>query len=217
MSRRAFICLVAGLAALGGGTAQAQQNPSFNLLNRSEREIMVINVSPNTDRIWGEDRLGVATLPAGHYLPIRLRSGQCRNDIRVIYADGTHEERRNLNTCSVTDVTFDGSQAEPGSRRGSNTEPSPRRARGQQSQQGQPALRIVNHSGRAIQAVHATPDTVSSWGSSLIRGRIRDGANQQISLPRGSCIYDIRVVFTDRSDDQRRSVNLCTEQEQIFE
>ncbi len=210
-------CLTLGLAITGHATAQTQQNPSFNLLNRGNQIIFVINVSPTSNPRWGEDRLGDEVLEPGHFLPIRLRSGQCRNDIRVIYDNGTYEERRNQNTCAITDVTFDGSDATaPNNRRGSGATPPPRN-RQEPAQQNQPALHIVNNSGQSIQAVHASPTSNRSWGQSLIRRRIRDGHAQRITLPRGSCMYDIRVTFADHTDDQRRNINLCTNQEQAYE
>jgi len=42
----------------------------------------------------------------GNTLTIRIRDGQCLNDIRVIYASGRSQEWLQRNTCQITDINI---------------------------------------------------------------------------------------------------------------
>jgi hypothetical protein len=84
----------------------AAQNPSFNLVNNSGRTIMEIYASPSRDNNWGPDRLGQNVLPPGQSFAVRLPVGECLYDIRVVYDDHSAQERRRVNTCALTNVTF---------------------------------------------------------------------------------------------------------------
>lgn len=99
---------VAAAFALGlAGAAQAQTtDPSFRLNNRSSETVMEVYVSSSQDSNWGQDRLGQNVLPAGQTVIIRLPNGQCVNDIRIVVEGGRAVERRNLNTCEITDLNF---------------------------------------------------------------------------------------------------------------
>ncbi len=109
--RRVNTC---NLTEVGFGTqAQAAppqqpsgQNPSFNLVSNSGRTINEIYVSLATDSNWGQDRLGQNVLPAGQSFAVRLPVGDCVYDIRVVYNDNSAAEKRRVNTCELTNVTF---------------------------------------------------------------------------------------------------------------
>ncbi len=100
------LALVAALAALALPAAAQSNNPDFRLNNRGQQPINEIYVSSSADANWGQDRLGVNVLPAGQSFMLVLPAGQCMNDIRVIWADGRNQERRQVNTCNLTDVNF---------------------------------------------------------------------------------------------------------------
>ncbi|MDB5412827.1 MAG: hypothetical protein JWR10_1162 [Rubritepida sp.] len=99
--------LVAAMGALLAAPAWAQSNnPDFTLQNRGQQVINEVYVSSSARNSWGNDRLGQNTLAPGRNLNVVLPAGQCRNDIKVVYADGQSNERRNVNTCELTEVTF---------------------------------------------------------------------------------------------------------------
>ncbi|MFC7737017.1 hypothetical protein ACFQX4_14450 [Roseomonas sp. GCM10028921] len=81
-------------------------NPSFNLVNRSNRTIQVLRASPSAENSWGEDRLGSEVVPPGGRFAVRLPLGDCTYDLRVEYDDRGAEERRGVNLCNLADVTF---------------------------------------------------------------------------------------------------------------
>ena len=101
--RRLAIAAVALAAATGLAPAAMAQtgDPSFNLVNRSNRVIYEAYASPATDNNWGQDRLGQNIIPAGRNFVIRLPQGECIYDVRVVYdrQGGQAEERRNINLC----------------------------------------------------------------------------------------------------------------------
>lgn len=106
MTRRT---LLATLLALGASPSAAQQapNPSFHLVNRSQETINEVYATPKGRPNWGRDRLADRSLPPGQSFPVRLPAdGSCAYDIRVVYANGKSEERRDLNTCEVETVAF---------------------------------------------------------------------------------------------------------------
>jgi hypothetical protein len=207
-------CLLA-LAAVFATPASAQQNPDFWLVNNSGRTIAEAYVSSSSVNNWGADVLGQNVLASGMRFAIRPpRDGTCIFDIRVVYSDGTAEERRRVNTCTISDVVF--------TSQGSV-------ARGPQGSQGQapsgqvptgpnPNFRLVNRSGRVITEVYVSSSQQQNWGPDRL-GRDVLGAGQSmiVTLPRdGTCVFDIRVVYNDGTATERRRVNTCTITEVTF-
>ena len=96
---------VAGGAGVPPGTA-ASRDPSFRLNNAGGHTIREIYVSAATSSAWGPDRLGSAVLAPGQRVAIPLPMGQCVNDVRVVFMDGRADERRQVNTCALTDMAF---------------------------------------------------------------------------------------------------------------
>jgi hypothetical protein len=88
------------------GRQGSSLDPSFRLNNTGGRTIREVYVSASTDSQWGPDRLGAQVLAPGQRLAIRLPAGQCLNDLRVVFMDGQAQERRQVNTCAVTDLAM---------------------------------------------------------------------------------------------------------------
>jgi hypothetical protein len=99
-------CGLVDLVLGGGGAAprNAQQgNPSFNLVNQSGRVIEQFYASPTSAQGWGPDRLGENTMvPSGQYQPVQLPQGECSYDLRWVWQGGQAGERRNVNTCTLS-------------------------------------------------------------------------------------------------------------------
>lgn len=93
------------VSAPGGSTNQARtDDPSFRLVNRSKAEVSEVYASVTGDDGWGRDRLGDDTVAAGATRVIRLPPGECRYDVRVVFANGEATEKRRLNLCAITDL-----------------------------------------------------------------------------------------------------------------
>lgn len=101
--RRAALLL--GLLLAAGGAAA--QDPSFRLVNRGSVPIVEVRASAAADPAWGENRLPRgAALPPGGSLVVALPPGQCVVDVRVVYATGQAQERRQVNTCPILEMVF---------------------------------------------------------------------------------------------------------------
>ena len=95
------------LRGRGGSAAPAAASggdPSFRLSNAGAVTIQELYVSGSDDNGWGSDRLGQNVLPGGRAFVVRLPIGQCVNDIRAVFANGHAMERRQVNTCALTDL-----------------------------------------------------------------------------------------------------------------
>ena len=132
--------------------------------------------------------------PGGRHI-IRLpQDGNCLYDVRVVFQGGAApEERRNLNTCGMTDLVFGGGGAAP---------------RG--AAQGNPSFNLVNQSGRVIEQFYASPSSQTEWGPDRLGNDVvLPGSRFAVSLPLGGCHYDIRVVWRGGDAQERRNLNTC--------
>ena len=213
MRRLAMVAATAFLA-LGclAASAQAQTgNPSFNLVNRSDRTIVEAYASPSSDSNWGEDRLGTNVLPAGQTFAVRLPQGECVYDVRVIYdrQGGPAEERRNVNLCNLTDLTFDGRAAAQGA-----TPPVQQRPRAvppaAAGPTGNPSFNLVNQGRATVLEVFATLAGDQNWGPDRLGAdTVAPGGAYAIRLPEGPCLYNLRIVYDTGHRQERRNINLC--------
>lgn len=230
MRRLALACLVAlGLAASGPAafaqSQNAQNNPSFNLVNRARQPINELYATPQGVDNWGKEVLGDSTVAPGASYAVRLPIGQCTYDVRVVYGDGRSEEKRNLDTCNLSDVVFNGSTATAnqggGSQGGSQGSAGQggtggRSAqgggRGGAQQAGGLSFTVTNLSKSTISSVFATPTGVDNWGKDRLGNDdvIQKDETRTINVPNeGKCIYDIRFVYQDDSTFEKRKVDLC--------
>jgi hypothetical protein len=150
---------------------------------------------PNAEQ-WGDDRLQGGSVGPGDKISVAVsRNTGCKVDIQVVYRDATVEERHGVNICGTTEVAFDGSQAAlPTADGGGATH----------------ELALVNHAGRPIEQVFISAANADQWGENhLDHGAVAVGADQRISF-QGGCVADLRVVYTNRSAEERRDVDLCT-------
>lgn len=108
--------LAIGLAVAGAAPAAAQTtNPRITLVNDSSQVITVVEMS-DIDNEWGDDLLGIHTLPVGYQLPSMepygMERGYCRYDLRVTFGDGEVMTINDFNACltltvHVHDASFD--------------------------------------------------------------------------------------------------------------
>ncbi|SDB72751.1 hypothetical protein [Belnapia rosea] len=203
MLRRVVLAAVLGvLAWMGPGQAQSS-DPSFRIVNNTPNVVNEVYASPSNERSWGQDRLGNEVIAPGASWIVRLPSdGNCNFDVRIVYQGGTAEERRNLNTCNMTDLVL-----------GQPSGPAPRTAPRNQpgsTQQGNPSFNLVNQSGRVIEELYASPSSQQNWGPDRLgEDVVQPGATYPVRLPQGECTYDLRIVFSGGQAQERRNVNAC--------
>ncbi|MBR0673446.1 hypothetical protein [Neoroseomonas soli] len=209
LMRRLATAAAVAFLALGGFAAQAQTgDPSFNLVNRSNRTIYEAFASPSSDSNWGQDRLGQNVVPAGRSFVVRLPQGECIYDVRVVYdrQGGPAEERRNLNLCNLTELAFDGRQAQQGGQQQQQPQQRPQQA----GPTGNPSFNLVNQGRQTVMQVFASLSTDQNWGPDRLGAdTVAPGATFPVRLPEGPCMYDIRFVYDAGQPQERRNVNLC--------
>ncbi len=181
------------------GPALAQGDPSFNLVNRSGQPINEIYVSPVTEQFWGRDLLGAEVLPDGRAFPVRLApQAGCRHDVRVVYADGRADQRRDQNTCVITEMVFGAAAAVP------------RGGAPQAGQAGNPSFNLVNHGRVPIREVYVSAARESHWGQDRLGvEQLAPGRHMEVRLPLNDCVNDVRVVWADGRREDRRQVDTC--------
>lgn len=199
MLRRTLVALL--LATPAWAQPAQQPNPSFNVVNRTSQAINEVYASASGQTNWGRDRLGERTIAPGGNFAVRLPAdGNCVYDVRVVYENGTPEERRNVNTCNVDNVIFPG---DGGGRR--------RPAAGRQASAEAPAFRLVNRGRSEVNEFYASLPSEGDWGDDRLgTDTVGTGQSRMIRLPAGECVYDVRIVYANGEATERRRVNLCT-------
>jgi hypothetical protein len=197
-----FLLLVA-ILALPVPAAQAESTPrpaaraaqhEIVVINHSGQDIDQLYVSPSEADQWGPDWLGGSSMARGAALQVGLpRTADCSVDIQVIYANGAYEERRGVDLCRTDLVRFEGRNAVV-----------PPTASGAKHD-----ITVSNESERDIQQLFISDAKANDWGDdrlgaqTLAMGKTRDIAY------RGLCSADIRVVFDNRSAEERHGINVC--------
>lgn len=202
----------------GGGPAARGQASTVTIVNSSGMRIDVINVSPVTSSNWGNDVLEDGVLPSGRRVQVRIRDGGgCAYDLMVTYQDRQTEERRNVNLCSVENIVFNGSnarmpqQAQGPASQGSNSNQRQAQARPPSQGQGNPDFVLVNNSQMRIDVINVSPVASTDWGQDFLgNDTLAPGQRFNVRLGRpGECMFDLRVIYQDRRQEEQRNVNLC--------
>jgi hypothetical protein len=167
---------------------------SLEVVNASGRPVYQLRVSPTDIEQWGEDRLGNSVIPPGASFRVSLgRTAACLFDVQVTYDNVSSEERSAVDVCRLRTVAFDGSTAA--------LPPDPFAA-----------LRTVsfaNQTGRTIQQVFISPESVDQWGDNLATPTgIPQGTIGSVTY-RGGCVADLRLVYDNRAAEERRNVDIC--------
>ena len=137
---------------------------------------------------WGGDRLGSSMVEPQADFRLRLRGAGCAWDLRAVFDDDQEEVRRSLDVCAAPAVTL--GQAVP--------------ATGATRQ-----VTLVNGFGAAVERAYVSPAESDSWGPDVLgQGVLAPGARQVVTIE-GSCQADLRIIFENRSAEERRGVDIC--------
>lgn len=100
---RRFLLALPLLAAGFAGSANAQCDTTFTLVNRSGETIEQFFFNHARNPNWGPDRLGNGVLPSGMQRVYRpARGGEF--DFRVVWSGGASAEMRNINICRTSNI-----------------------------------------------------------------------------------------------------------------
>ena len=176
------------------GAASAQsvgQNPSFNLVNHASQPIRELYVTPVGNTNWGQNRLVDGAVSPGGKVAVRLSvADKCVFDVRIVYADASKEEHREVNTCGASDFVAHGAQA-----------------LGKASDD--PSFKLTNHLKLAIVELEATPAKEPRGPNLLAAAPLAPEASITLHPMRGKgCSFELRVVLADKSV-KTRTLDLC--------
>jgi len=200
----AAVLLFSALALGGCGSPQvapAPSNPSFHVVNQGSAPIHNIYVTSASVGEWGRDLLGDSVLQPGQRHRVDPPRGECVFDVRVVWKGGQAEERRRQDLCRLTEIAFAGSGSSAPSTQGSRN----------------PDFWVVNNSQKTIQRIFVSTVQTDKWGEDRMPGVLKPGDRYAVQLPRdGQCQYDVRVVYADRTTEERRSQDVCRVSEMPF-
>ncbi len=193
----------------------AQANPALTLVNNSATEITKVFVSTAQQRTWGRDLLGDNVLGAGQQFKAEPPRNQgCVFDVRVEYPGNRFEEQRGQDLCRLEQVVFDGSGARvaqaPQKPPAQAPAPAPAPA-------PNPDFFVVNRSTKVISALFVSSAQSQNWGEDLIPSVLNPGQRHQVKPARdGQCTYDVRVIYEDKTVEEKRRQDVCKLEEMVF-
>jgi hypothetical protein len=174
---------------------------NFTMNNNTDTTIERVYISPNNDDGWGPDRLGRTQVirPGNSHRFNFTGFDECVFDIKVVFADGTNTEKRDVDLCQIS--TFN---VNPPSGSSSSSVPS--------QQNGLQNFTMRNNTRETIERVYISSNNDDNWGPDRL-GRtqvIRPGASHRFNFTGFTeCIFDIKVTFADGDNAEKRGVNLC--------
>lgn len=160
-----------------------------SIANRARFTVRELYARAMGREAWGADRLGSATLDPRAEFPLRIRSRDCRFDLRAVYENDREEVQPGLDLCRAAQVELAGpGPAMPGELR---------------------RLLLVNAYGRAISQVFLIAPDPDDWGEDQLGdATLAPGARQEVSVTSG-CQVDLRIVFDSTAAEERRGIDLC--------
>jgi hypothetical protein len=172
----------------------------------------------------GSDLLGrEIILSGGRFRVDPRRDAGCIFNVRVVYSDGSHEERLRQNLCNLNEIVFSGVTERQSAASVGERPPRPRQEAAApissttSSTSTNADFRLVNQSSQTITELFVSPVKSRAWGRDRLPGTVRPGASFEVRLPPDDeCQYDIKVVYQDRTISERRGQNLCRLNELVF-
>ncbi|MCA3260820.1 MAG: trypsin-like peptidase domain-containing protein [Telmatospirillum sp.] len=198
-----FLAFLLFAIAAWAGSAHAQNDTTFEIVNRARVPIFEVYVSPSALDDWGRDVLRDDVILPGARKTVRPAANECIFDVRIVYRGGQSEERRRQNLCQLSEMAFDGGAPAPSA---------------QADAQGDPSFALVNRAPRTIAQIYVSRASETDWG----RDRLGDdvlaaGQRFNVDLPQGPCQWDIAVVYDDDRREELRNQNLCSLTEVAFD
>ncbi len=96
------------LPSISTAEVSAQASQDFTLINKTGVEIYALYITPHNDNQWGDDILGVDTMPNGNTLDISFsrKEKAVLWDLRIEDEDGAYLEWVNLNLPATDTITL---------------------------------------------------------------------------------------------------------------
>ena len=188
-----FRRMLLGLGLLLATLAPAAAQNRFSFINNTGEQINEIYVSASRVNSWGRDMLGATVLSPGQTQWIVPDTSDCVVDLRVVFANGRAEERRQVNACSISRFAWAGVPQNV--------------AKG-----GDPSFRFMNSTGMVVRELYVSLSSDGNWGPDRLgQGVLQPGQSVWVGLPGGrACQSDLRVVYADGRAEERRRMETCS-------
>ena len=194
-ARRRSACAIVAWAACAL-LAATPVAADLTIVNRAKIAIAELYVSAADDDSWGDNRLAGAAIDPGQASRLaQTRLHGCKIDLRAIYADGSVEDKRGLDACRTRQFTFDTSAAVT--------------PRAFDEARSVHEVTIANHTPRAIVEIYISSAAADDWGDDLLAARPVAPGGKAVVKPVVSCTADLRVVYENRSAEERRDMDMC--------
>jgi len=187
----AILALIAPLLLAAAPTIS-----DLTVVNRATVAIAELYLSASDEDSWGDNRLpdnAVAPGQTTHLTQLHLRG--CKFDMRAIYADGSVEDKRGLDACRTRQFTFDATAAIT--------------PRALDESRAVRNILITNHAPRAIVEIYVSSAASDDWGDDLLASHPIASGSKGTVKPEVSCVADLRIVFDNRSAEERRDLDIC--------
>lgn len=190
--------------------AAVAQDTAFEVVNRSTVIIDRIYLAPLNARAWGRDWLGDGVLNPGYKVKLDPgASNGCVYHVRVTYRDARVEDKRQQDLCKVSELVFNGSGAVAQAPQQQTPKPP--------AQASNPDFKVVNRSSKTIVGLYVSAVNEENWGNDRLPGTLAAGEEFMVRLPRdGRCNFDVRVVYDDKTSEERRNQNVCSIEQLAF-
>jgi S1-C subfamily serine protease len=198
----------AGKASGPGVREEVQQRgaaraPEVNVVNRTRAVLQNLFVTGVDSGGWGDDRLGADTVAAGARYSVRLEAGQCRYDVRAVYAQGGEETRFGVDFCRQRELVF--------------TPETQTRGSAQPPRRNSVAFYLVrNRTDAVMSTLRVAASGADGEGEDVLGASVLAGGQTFTGrVERGDpCLYTVVAGF--EQDERRENVNLCTVRELVF-
>ena len=162
---------------------------AFIVANDSDQTVMFVHASEDYSQEWGDDRLGAdVVIPVGteHTVRFNVEYDHCIFNIWIIAENEFERGYSNVDLCES---------------------PSPRVVFVNEW-----TFTVENKSDQAIWFVQASMDYLTEWGDDRLGGEIIMPGSEflvQVDSYRGHCLFDIRLIMEDESEQTYEGVDLC--------
>ncbi|MDN3567630.1 hypothetical protein QWZ14_24895 [Paeniroseomonas aquatica] len=185
---RQDVCRVPRLA-FGDSGLPLREVTVTNQGRRTLRELYARAADGAADRnAWGSDRLGSSMVEPRSEFRLRLRGAGCAWDLRAVFDDDREEVRRGLDACAAPAVSFGRPVAGEG---------------------GSRQVTLVNGFSHPVERAFVSPAESDDWGPDVLGDAVLAPGARQVVRVEGGCQADLRIVFDNRSAEERRGVDIC--------
>jgi ribosome-associated protein YbcJ (S4-like RNA binding protein) len=185
----------------GSGIPRAPER-AFVLVNRHSAAVEEAYASDTNDTEWGDDRLSGA-LERGGRQEVVMHGG-CEIDLRIVFGNGSAEERRGIDVCATQMVVLrpDWVLAEKLDRNPGPIERAPPR---------EGSVRLRNAGGAPVVELYVAPADAPRGPDRLGATVLGQGEALDFQPPEGvGCTATLSAVFRDGRTITRPDFNLCS-------